>query len=82
VCSSRPLGDGVYEITTPAPWCKVGHRLYEVGSAASYGVRYADWVDRLLRPHPNGHGRANGFGPDARVAEERLIRGAPEWHRA
>ena len=62
-------------VTTPASWCDVGHTLYVIGSAAEYGIRYADWVDRLLRPHPNlnGNGKAHGFGVDTRAAEQRLL---------
>lgn len=52
MCSSRPLGDGVYEVTTPGCYA-VGQRLYLVGSAAQASARhvhdgFSDWLDGFL----------------------------------
>jgi hypothetical protein len=57
MCSSRlDRESGIVTITTPACWCEVGHRLYTLAAADTYGVDHADWCLRLLRPQapPSG----------------------------
>jgi hypothetical protein len=75
VCSSRIDHEtGIVVITTPACWAEVGHRLFVLGSASSYGVEYADWIERLLSPHPPvSNGNAHHFGLDTAAAEQRLL---------
>jgi hypothetical protein len=60
---------GIVTMTTPRADCPVGRRFFAVGSAASYGIGYADWVERrvLLRPAANGH--AWNVGLDTTEAE-------------
>jgi hypothetical protein len=48
MASSRLTEDGRCIVTTPCSWCEVGHVLYPMGSAATYGIAPADWVTRLL----------------------------------
>ena len=50
----------------------VGAELYVVGSAATYGIGYSDWVLRITQPQPLT-GRANYEGVDVRPAEEALL---------
>jgi hypothetical protein len=68
--SSRLEEDGTVVITAPYCWAEVGHRLAVVGSASEYGIAFADWVERLLRPQPQ-NGRAH-HGLDTRAADEAL----------
>jgi hypothetical protein len=49
MCSSRiDHESGVVTITTPGAGVSVGQRFYVPGSAATFGIRYSDWVLRLL----------------------------------
>jgi hypothetical protein len=61
MCSSRiDHESGVVTITTPGAGVSVGQRFYVPGSAATFGIRYSDWVLRLLDPLPPWKGRTSG----------------------
>ena len=69
MCSSRPVGDGIYEISVPCSWAEKGHKLYAVRAyEQSYSVTYSDWLERLVHP-PADTGRPRNEGPDTAEAE-------------
>lgn len=72
MCSSRiDHASGVVTVTTPGCY-EVGHRLYTLASACSYGVGHADWCLRLLRPRAPSRGKAWSVGLDTAEAELKL----------
>ncbi len=73
MCSSKIDHDSsVVTVTTPSSWAEVGHRLYVIGSGASYGIDFSDWLLRLTSSQPNGNGKPWGEGVDVRPAETAL----------
>jgi hypothetical protein len=72
MCSSRIDEHGIVTVTTPASWCEVGHRLYTLASAATYGIDHADWCLRLLRPQAPPRGKAWSVGVDTAEAKLKL----------
>jgi hypothetical protein len=72
VCSSKlDRETGIVTVTTPAADCPVGTVFYVIGSGASYGVDYSDWLLRVVSPRPST-GHPYGEGVDVRPAEEAL----------
>jgi hypothetical protein len=69
--SSRLTEDGRCIITTPASWCDVGHELRVAWSAHSFEVSPADWLLRLVQPHPRPASPPGA--PDERHAEALLL---------
>jgi hypothetical protein len=63
---------GIVTITTPGRTSSVGDRLFVWGSAATFGIGYADWVLRLVDPLPPWRGQTSGM-PNHKLAEERLL---------
>jgi hypothetical protein len=52
-------------------------------AGATYGIRPADWVLRLIAGHPsNGHGRAYGVGVASAKAELALVIGLGLVHES
>jgi hypothetical protein len=66
--------DGFVEITASGSLgYPVGMRFVVLGSAATYAIRPADWVLRLISGHPsNGNGKPWGEGVDCAKAELEL----------
>jgi hypothetical protein len=83
MCSSRYLGDGLYEITTPCSWASPGHLL---GTHAGYrGLErelreaqrhFDDFLARLALSQ-NGNGRAWGEGVAVQPPDEALAEAPP-----
>jgi hypothetical protein len=80
MCSSRHLGNGVYEVTTPCSWASPGHLLGTCSDWKQFEREereamqwLADYRARLVLASPNG-GRAWGEGiavqpPDGALLE-------------
>jgi hypothetical protein len=62
-----PRPRSIVEVTTPAAWCEVGHRLYTLAAADTYGISHADWALRLLRPSGLGIGNGHAWGEGIKV---------------
>jgi hypothetical protein len=74
LASSRLTDDGRCVITTPGAGYTVGDTFAVIGSAATWAVRPADWLLRLLNPPTNG-GSPHGEGVDVARAELALAIG-------
>jgi hypothetical protein len=73
MASSRLTENGRCVITTPGAGYAVGEVFYVLGSGATYGIKPAEWVLRLVAGYASNGGRPWGEGVDVRPAYEALL---------